>query len=852
MRKTENVKRKVVKLRFSVADNFPIVAAKFFSRFHEFLGKKRNFSRICPQPGKRVCFAFMAIIYLGIGWLAGIWLAANFDWPVSTWFALAVLALLGCLFTRNRTSLRLSLLCLAAVGFGGMRYATAVPVINSAHIAYYNDTEQIALTGLVIDEPDVRDRFVNLRVRVEEMTLPETANQQVSGEILVRAFRFPVIAYGMRLKLEGRLETPPEFEGFSYKEYLARQGMHSLMNLPQVTVLSEGEGSRFYHAVFAFKSRAQAVINQLIPDPQAALLSGILLGNDNGISPDLAEAFRVTGMTHVIAISGFNIALLAGLLVAVGEKFFSRRGAVLIAIPGVAIYTVLVGADASVVRAAIMGALYLIASRWLGRPNYAFASLFLAAIVMTLFNPHTLWDVGFQLSFAATLGLMLYADPLIQWTQTRLTRWLDRPVVEQIMGFLSEAIIITIAAQILTLPLMMLYFNQLSLISLLANALILPAQPGVMIWGGLATLTGMVSPLIAQLFAWVAWLFLAYSIWLVRLFAAVPWAAVTVHVPATAVLLLYALVALITWYLKQAPPYRLEIRARLQKNLSQRVALGFSVLAALLTISWGVSQPDGLLHLVFMDVGQGDATLIVTPNGRQILIDGGYYPSVLNDQLGQHIPFWDREIDMLIATHPDADHVSGLVGVFDRYRVNYLVTDGEGLGESPIYDAVLLAAEREGTAVHQARVGQIFYLDDGVRLEVLHPGGTLNEENRNENSVSVRLVYHNFTFLLTGDAEEQAEQQMLATGMPLAAIGFKAGHHGSRSSSTTPFLEAVRPQIIVISSGVENRFGHPHPELLARAQAIGAAVLRTDELGAIEVITDGQTMWWQQVRKNGQ
>ena len=200
---------------------------------------------------------------------------------------------------------------------------------------------------------------------------------------------------------------------------------------------------------------------------------------------------------------------------------------------------------------------------------------------------------------------------------------------------------------------------------------------------------------------------------------------------------------------------------------------------------------------------------------------------------------------MLVATHPDADHVSGLVGVFDRYHVDYLITDGEGLGESPIYDEVLLAADREGTAVHPAKVGEIIHLDDGIHLEVLHPGDHLSTESRNENSVSMRLVYDNFTFLVTGDAEEKAEQDMLTTGLPLASIVFKAGHHGSRSSSTAPFLEAVRPQIIVVSSGADNRFGHPHPDMLARAQAIGAVVLRTDQLGTIEVITDGQTMWWQ-------
>jgi competence protein ComEC len=553
-------------------------------------------------------------------------------------------------------------------------------------------------------------------------------------------------------------------------------------------------------------------------------------------------------MTHIIAISGFNIAILIAMLVTVAEKFMSRRGAVIFAVGGIIVYTILVGAAASVVRAAIMGSIYLIANRWLGRPNFAYASLFLSGFLMTLFNPFALWDIGFQLSFTATLGLMIYGTPFSQWTRSQLLHWLDESIVNPIMGVLSEAVLITLAAQMLTLPLMMAYFGQLSLVSLLANAFILPAQPGVMVWGGLATLMGLIVPAIGQALAWVAWLFLSYTIWMVRLFATVPGATIPVEISVSGVIIIYVAIAALTWYAKQENERRLQIRAGLQKNLTRGTAIGLSLLVALLSISWNISQPDGQLHVIFMNVGQGDATLIVTPNGRQLLIDGGLYPSVLNDQLGRQVPFWDREIDLMVATHPDADHVSGLVEVFGRYAIGRLITDGEGMGESSIYDEVLLAAETARTPIHPAKVGEVIYLDEGVRLEVVHPGDTLNRESRNENSVSMRLVYGSFTFLFTGDAEEQAEGEMLATGLPLQSLVFKAGHHGSRSSSTMPFLEAVRPQIIVVSSGAGNRFGHPHPEMLARAQAIGAAVLRTDELGSVEVITDGQTMWWQATR----
>ena len=269
-----------------------------------------------------------------------------------------------------------------------------------------------------------------------------------------------------------------------------------------------------------------------------------------------------------------------------------------------------------------------------------------------------------------------------------------------------------------------------------------------------------------------------------------------------------------------------------------------SVMTAVLAVGWSVTQPDGHLHIVFIDVGQGDATFIQTPSGRQILVDGGYYPSVLNDALGRRLPFWDRDIDLMVATHPDADHISGLPGVFERYRVDRLITNGQGQGESPIYDAVLLAADEAGTPIQRALVGETIIIDDGVRLEILHPGAELLPNERNENSVAMRLVYDQFSFVFTGDAEEQAEEAMLARGLPLDGLVYKAGHHGSNGSSSGSFLAAVRPQIITISVGADNNFGHPAPEMLERAADVGAAVLRTDELGTIEMITDGQMMWW--------
>lgn len=801
--------------------------------------------RVLAHPKQQGCRRRMTIVILTIAWMIGIWLASLVDWPVAGWLGTAVPLLpLAHLLRRQQGQVALALAALSALAFGGARYTLALPQIDAGHVAFYNDAPaDVGIIGVIVKEPDVHDRHANLRVAVEQISFGDGTTYPVEGMVLVRANRFPEVPYGARVGVNGRLETPPEGEEFSYKAYLARQGVHSFVSQGRVRILAEGQGSPLLHAILALKGQTQEVINRLIPEPEAALLSGILLGNDNGIPPDLAQDFRDTGMTHIIAISGFNIAILIAIMVSLADPFLARRTAVLVAVAGIIIYTILVGAEASVVRAAVMGSLFLFTSRWLGRPNFPYASLFFAGLVMTLFNPMTLWDVGFQLSFTATLGLMLYADPFTQWTQRRLARVLERPLTNQVMGVLSEAVLLTLAAQILTLPLMIGYFRQLSLISLLANAVILPFQPGVMLWGGAAALVGLLWLPLGQPLAWVAWLFLTLTVRLVRAFAAVPGAAVPLYLPVAGLIGLYALIAAFTWYVKAEREKRTAVAGFLQQNLSQRLAFSGSLLLLLLVGGWSLTQPDGRLHVTFFDVGQGDAIFIQTPSGRQVLVDGGNFPSVLNDQLSRQLPFWDREIDLLVATHPDADHVTGLTGVFSRYRVGRLLTNGQGFNESPIYDAVLAAAETRGTSIQRAQAGQVIEIGDGVRLEALHPGEILTDD-RNENSVVLRLVYGDFSLLLTGDADEASERVMLRNGRSLHALVLKAGHHGSNTSTSTPFLEAVRPQIVIVSAGKDNRFGHPNQEVLDRATAVGAIVLRTDELGTIEVITDGQQMWW--------
>lgn len=781
----------------------------------------------------------MLLVYLSVAWLAGIALAKTTAIPWQALLLLGLAALLGLALWRDERRVRLGALCALALALGAGRFLLALPHFDENSLATYNDVGRVALEGVVVGEPDEREHYTNLRVRVERLTLPDGAELDVDGLALVKADRYPEHHYGDRVQVEGLLETPPVLEGFSYREYLARQGIHSLVRRARVATLAEKQANPLLYQLFAFKRYAQSVIARILPEPQAALLTGILLGVETGIPADLMDDFAATSTTHIIAISGFNITIISGLFAGLAERLSGKRRAAWFAIAGVIIYTIFVGASAAVVRAALMGILYLW-GRHLGRPTFAPVSLAAAAVVMTALNPYTLWDAGFLLSFAATIGLVLYAAPLERGTARALARIFPAEWAQTILGLINESLLVTLAAQITTTPLIMAYFGRLSLITLVTNFLILPVQSWVMILGGIATLLGLVSLPLGQVAGWGAWVFLTFTIEAVRLTAQVPFASLPVRMAGWMMWGYYAALGSLTWWLAQTKERRSELWASLTSRLEMKLLVGASIVLLALAFSAWRSLPDGKLHVLFLDVGDGDATFIQTPSGKQVLVDGGPSGTALLSQFGRHMPFWDRTLDVMVLTHPSDEHITGLIPVLERYQVGAVVYREIGF-ESETYKRWLDLLEAEGATVYQGEAGLRLTLDQGVEMDVLQPGPELWEESK-DNSLVVRLVYGQVAVLLTGDIGAQVERQLAADeGIGLASTVLEAAHHGSCDSTTQEFLDAAAPQVAVISVGVENRFGYPCEEVLERLA--GVEVYRTDEQGAIEFISGGAQTW---------
>lgn len=783
----------------------------------------------------------MTLIYLTLAWSTGIILGQQDSLfaPIA-WAVIALLAAAGAVLLRQDRTQRLLLTCLTVGILGLLRMTAASTPPGPESLRSTNGQGWRTFEGVIVAEPDVRDTHVNLRVAVD-VTRRYEETTAISGTALVQAPRYGGYTYGDRIQFSGTPLTPPEFDDFSYRDYLARQGVFTMIPNATVDILSSGHGSLFMEAMLSLKRQAQTLIADSLPEPQASLLTGILLGVETGISPEVRDAFNATSASHVIAISGFNMTLIAGLLSRMLTIAWPRRRVLTVVVgsAAIAVYTLFVGANPAVVRAAIMSIL-LIAAPLFRRRTYVPASLALAALIMSALDPYVLWDVGFQLSFAAVLGLALFTTPLEGVFRRALSHFFTTARVERLLQLLSEPLIVTLAAQITTLPLIVFYFQRLSLSSFIVNFLILPVQTPLLLLGGLATLVGLVVAPLAQPLYWGAWAFLSWTVEVVRLFARLG-GNYPAQVDGRLVMAFYLAIVLGAIAQGTRPGWLRQFGPFLRGRRFAVLTLGAGVVMIVLLWTAVFALPDGQLHVHFLDSGHSNAVLIETPAGAHILVDGGRYPTRLLTALGDHLPFWDRDIELLILTQPKDAQVAAIPAVLERYAIGQVLTNGQ-VAVTDNTRTLQQMLEARGIPVLAVTAGYTIETSEGVRLEVLHPLSLPEADSEpNDEGLVLRLSYGDASFLLTPDLSEEAEAALLRNGQWLHGTVLQIPAHGSNSVTSEAFLAAVAPQAAVVQVDPGNRYGHPAPEVVARLGSV--PLYRTDEHGAVTFSTDGQTLW---------
>jgi competence protein ComEC len=768
----------------------------------------------------------MRLVILTLGWIVGILCAASFAALIPLAWILLIGITAFTAYLGFHTKWRWLLLTIFAIAAGGWRYQL-LPQTSS--LAQYHDTGSATIIGIVVEEPDRRDHLTLLKVSAESI---EIGGDPIptAGLALVEAAALSQVRYGDRIRVTGTINEPQVFDTFSYADYLARESVFTLMRQTHIDILSSGHGMPLFAALIDLREQLVRRISTSLPEPQAGLLSGILLGQERMIAPEIEEAFASTGTAHIIAISGFNMAVIAGILMATLGKILPGRRAGFTAIFVLLLYTVFVGANAAVIRAAIMSSMVIIGSL-LRRRSYMPASVAFTALILSAIDPAILWDVSFQLSLAAVMGITSLTASINRAYDRLLPR---HPLTD----LLREPIVVTIAAMLATMPIIALYFQRVSLITVLVNVLVIPVQPIILFLGGAATIITFILPPAGHILYWLTLIPLSWTTDVIRLFAQFPFAELNVSIPAPFVFSLYLI--FIGGIMIAARPYWLE---RLTQRIQRRSSItaifltGLAICTLLMAIF--LSRPDGLLHIWWLNVGHSNAVLIQTPGGAQILIDGGRYPSRLLTSIGDRIPFHDRTIEMLIISQPDELDVNALPAVLERYQTGVVLSNGQpGLSES--VTALDRALQTTNRLIVQA--GYTVETSDGVVIEVLSPDKQPQlGDSLNDHSIVLRIRYGEAVFLFPGDLSRSAQDKLVESGLDLQATVLHVPQHGTTASLSEGFLEAVQPQVTVIQADPANRSGDPDLDILSM---LGETQLfRTDQNGALHMWTDGSALW---------
>lgn len=728
---------------------------------------------------------------------------------------------------------RAKILVIFAIGLsiGMWRYAVAGPGANSVA----NVVGRSAIVEGRVIAKDLTDDGV--AYVVDNVTVD---NASRDDRVRLEAPISSDAPIGKYLRTSCTLEQPQAFDGFAYDRFLAAISIYAICTASSAPFVVTpdadsphswgvgGASDRFWLMIGSIHESIDARARSVLPEPQAALLLGLLIG-ENDFSSAWKQKFQMTGTSHIVAASGYNVAVVSELvLILLVSLGLYRRQAYPIVVASIMLFAVLAGAGGAVIRAVIMGILALTA-RHVGRKTTMRNVIALTVVLLLMIEPRLLRDdVGFQLSVMATIGLIVGTD--------RISALLK--IIPTTFG-LRESLSSTIAATIATLPITMFSFGQLSIVAPFVNIMILPFIPYAMVFGGFAIAA---SSIVHQLSVWVAlpvWTILTTMTLIVDVWSKLPFATVTVD-PRVALVLTVLLFGTITRVFRKLP-------RSFERNLDsfdrRRVLMIGGVLLALFVmhcsiIAWRSGRLSGAsTHVFVFDVGQGDGILIDGVD-KDVVIDGGPTRFGLLEEMALVRFPWERYVDVVIATHPHADHLIGLLGLIENYDIDEILDDGS-IYNAPAAEAfrnsLSLAGEGRGEVcdVRVATTGDSWPLSPDASFEILWPQDEATDiaaANVHERSIVAKLTAGERTMLFTGDAEADVEAK-------LGDIGhidiLKVGHHGSDTSSSQKFLETIAPNTAVISVGAGNSYGHPSLFTLGRLESIEAEILRTDQRGTI-------------------
>lgn len=624
----------------------------------------------------------------------------------------------------------------------------------------------------------------------------------------------PSMKYGDSLYIEGEFKQPEEarnYKGYNYKQYLKTKKIIGTVELEKAKILKSSNGS-FIHNIQKY---IKDTINGILTDEEGNLLLAILLGDKDKLSEDIQESFKTSNLSHMLAVSGAHVSyIILGLTYVLQNSIIGKKNGKIVCMIFLLIFMAITNFTPSVTRACIMAILTLF-SGIIYRKSDVYTNISVAALITLIFNPYSLLDLGFQLSYGGTIGIIIF-----------IKRIQEKKSNSKVINYIKQMALVSVYANIIIIPIMMYHFNTVSLTFIISNIMASPILGIIVITGFLFIIASITVKPLTRLIAIFIKPILSILIKISQICSKLPFSSILVVTP----------------YIFNVISYYAIILYCIKSKKNNKCKIIICLLIVLILINFIIYIFLQKLRIFFIDVGQGDSTLIITPDKKTVLIDGGGSDSF---DVGEKVllPYLlDRrilKIDYVLISHFDTDHCGGILTIMEKVKVKNIIIS-EQAEHSENYERFKKLMINKKIRLIEVKKGDKIKIGRYSEFKILFPPSRLLSENPlNNNSIVAQFNYNNFKMLFTGDIEKLAEQQILKTEKAeIRADILKVAHHGSKTSSIPEFIKAVRPKIALIGVGKNNTFGHPNQQTIKNLENIKCRIYRTDLQGEIIIKID--------------
>lgn len=731
---------------------------------------------------------------------------------------------------------------------------TIVIFQNKNYEKIYNNLsnqENLNLTGIITSEKQEKQYYNKYKIQVKYN------NRNLRFYITTK--KDIELKYGDKITFSGTYTNPElqrNYKGFDYSEYLKQLKIYGTIKCSKIKIIDKKQANKIFQLSNELSTKIILNIKNILDDETSSILLGLILGYKTDIDEEIQENFRNASMSHILAVSGMHVTYVILGINLIFKNLIGKKNTNILSILILIFYMFITNFSPSITRAGMMG-IIMIFSKLIYRKNDIYTSISISLLLILIYNPFLIQNLGLQLSYGGVIGIILFNKGILKFlknikVKNKVYKYRIRPKIQRYLDKIKEIISVSISVQILILPIILYNLNTFNPYFLISNFVLSFVIGPIVILCFLSIIIILINTSIAEILSPIIQIGINILIFISNA-GKIPFSKLYVATPSLFSILIYYLFLIVLFFIyniySSKKPNKTQIRiknliALMKIKLRQNRQKVKCMLSIIIFLSFVINLIPQNLKIHFIDVGQGDSSLIITPQNKTILIDGGG-SSNSDFDVGKSIliPYiLDRgftKIDIVIISHFDQDHVGGILTILQEIKVGKVYISKQ-IEKSENYKNFLEIVNTKNIKVYEVMAGNRIRIEKNLYLDILWPKANQITTNAlNNNAIVCNLHYRNFSMLFTGDIEEIAEKEILELYSQnknlLKANILKVGHHGSKTSSTSEFINVVRPKIAVIGVGKNNKFGHPNEEVLQRLSDLNCKIFRTDLNGEISI-----------------